>query len=983
MSASPFSSSPYRILIVEDDPSLRGGIAEILREASMEVVEVTNIQDALAQVKISRPQLILLSDTLFQAQSGELGILLKSEALPRRPLIILLGTAGTTSDTQSGGMEHGADSYILRSIPMREFVARVQSLANLQSLEEKSNYLNRVLRAIRNVNQLIVREKDRQALLQKSCEILIESGGYFNAWIVTFSPDGQIETIVEAGLGEAFTEMRQRLSKGELTAVERQAMTQKEVVIVEDPSIFCTDCPLAAGYAGRAGMSVSLRYGDRAYGVLTVSLPKEFINDAEEKSLLHEVAGDLAFALHNIELEESQSQIAAALRQSRRQLATLINNLPGIAYRCQNDPEWTMEYLSAGCLDLTGYDAEELIGNKNRSYASLIHPEDRNAVWENVQKAVSENRPYQLTYRIIAADGSEKWVWEKGEGVFDDGGNLVALEGFITDISERIAYEKDLQFRMEQLDALSRACQIVTASLDLDEVLQEIITLAKRLTQADYGGIVLFDEEGRVGQHAEDHIGFTSLQYRLRKNGITHWVLRNQKPAFGDFVPEDGRIDPPLGEGAPQTINPVLISAGIRSFISLPLRAKDQNFGVLHLYSRKPHQFRQSIDLLVAFASQAAIAIDNAYQFHSAQQRLERLISMRQIDKAISSSLDLRLTLDILTSHVLSQLQVDAAAVLLFRPETHSLHFVAGQGFKTPALQHSEIRLGQGFAGTAALERRVVSIFDGEKLARAFERSPNFPDEHFQTYLGVPLIAKGNVIGVLEIYHRQPLKPSAEWMAFLEALAGQAAIAIENTRLFNDLQNANFQLLQAYDATIEGWAKALEFRDMETEGHSRRVVEQTLKLARRLGVEDQQLAAIRRGALLHDIGKMAIPDLLLQKPGPLNEDEWKLMRQHPVFARQMLENIPFLHTALDIPYCHHEKWDGSGYPRGLKGEEIPLAARIFAVVDVWDALISDRPYRKAWRKKQALDYLLEQKGKHFDPKVVDVFLNLLKDEEQI
>jgi PAS domain S-box-containing protein len=668
------------------------------------------------------------------------------------------------------------------------------------------------------------------------------------------------------------------------------------------------------------------------------------------------------------------------IRESRRRLVTLMNNLPGMAYRCQNDPEWTMEFVSDGCLELTGYSAEALTGNRERSYASLIHPEDRALVWDEVQKALAERKPFQITYRILTADGKEKWVWEKGEGIFDEAGTVIALEGFITDISERIAYEKNLQLRMEQLDALSRACQIVTASLDLEQVLQEIVTLAKRLTQADYGGIVLVNEFGRVGQHAEDHIGYSSLRYSIRPDGITHWVLNNQKIAVGDSVSADGRIEPPLGEGAPQTVNPALVAAAIRSFISLPLRVKGHNLGVLHLYSKRPSNFSQMEPLLIAFASQAAIAIDNAYQFRSAQQRLERLTSMRQIDQAISSSLDLRLILDILLSHVLTRLQVDAAAVLLYHPETQSLHFTAGQGFRTSALQHSQIRLGKGFAGVAALERRIVSVTEAEKLAKAFDRSLNFQDERFQAYLGVPLIAKGEVIGVLEIYQRRPIDPSPEWMTFLETLAGQAAIAIDNIRLFNALQNTNLQLLQAYDATIEGWAKALEFRDMETEGHSRRVVEMCLKLARRLGMEDQQLPDLRRGALLHDIGKMAIPDAILQKPGPLNEDEWKLMRQHPLFAFQMLKDIPFLQSALDIPYCHHEKWDGSGYPRGLKGEEIPLAARIFAVVDVWDALTSDRPYRRAWRNEQALRYLQDQKGKHFDPRVVDAFLALLREE---
>ncbi|MFN3309267.1 MAG: HD domain-containing phosphohydrolase, partial [Anaerolineales bacterium] len=1098
-----FGSPLYRVLIIEDEPALRGRVANILREASMEVIESPTIQDALSRVKSNQPQLILISDTLLHAQSGELGRLFREEASPRHPLIVLLGTSETSSETQAGGLECGADSYILRSIPMREFVARIEALANLQSIEERASYLNRVLRAIRNINQLIVREKNRQRLLQKTCQILTESGNYFTAWVVTFSHHGKVEIVAASGLGEAFEEMHQQLLRGQLSSVERQALQQTEAVLIEDLHSLGSDYPWLPQNQGQAAMSVSLRYGERVYGVLTVCLPKEFIGEAEECFLIEEVASDLAFALHNLDLEDRQAKIAADLRESeekyrllsettpdiilvhdmqgliqyvnqagldfagftaeqvigrritdfipaeylseinkrreerlsgdlqtfqyeiefmnrfgkrvpmevystpfqregkagevlivarnitkrkaaerqvqesRRQLATLINNLPGIAYRCKNDPEWTMEFISDGCLDLSGYRSDELVGNQNRSYASLIHPEDRAMVWESVQKDVAERKPFQMTYRIITAEGKEKWVWEKGEGVFDASGTLIALEGFITDISERVGYEKNLQLRMEQLDALSQACQIVTASLDLDRVLQEIIALAKRLTQADYGGIVLVDEAGHVGQHAEDHVGYSSLRYNLRPDGITHWVLRNQKIAIGDSVSTDGSIEPPLGDGAPRTVNPALIATKIRSFISLPLIIKGQTRGVLHLYSKSPSTFRQSKALLIAFASQAAIAIDNAYQFQAAQQRLERLVSMRQIDQAINSSLDLPLTLDILIGHVLTQLKVDAAAVLLYRSETQSLHFVAGQGFRTTALQHSEIRLGQGFAGVAALERRIVSITDREELIKVFARSPHFEDEGFQVYLGVPLIAKGSVIGVLEIYNRQLLDPSPEWMAFLEALAGQAAIAIENTRLFNDLQNTNLQLLQAYDATIEGWAKALEFRDTETEGHSRRVVELTLKLARRLGVEDQQLTVIRRGVLLHDIGKMAIPDSLLQKAGPLNEDEWKLMRQHPLFARQMLENIPFLHTALDIPYCHHEKWDGSGYPRGLKGDQVPLAARIFTVVDVWDALTNDRPYRKAWSKKQALASLTEQKGKHFDPNIVDAFLAIL------
>ncbi len=185
------------------------------------------------------------------------------------------------------------------------------------------------------------------------------------------------------------------------------------------------------------------------------------------------------------------------------------------------------------------------------------------------------------------------------------------------------------------------------------------------------------------------------------------------------------------------------------------------------------------------------------------------------------------------------------------------------------------------------------------------------------------------------------------------------------------------ELLTAYDKTIEGWLSALDLRDRETEEHTHRVTEMTLKFARAAGFTHEELINIKRGALLHDVGKLGIPDAILHKPDALTEEEWQVMHKHPLYAYQWLSSIPFLLPALDIPYCHHEKWDGSGYPRGLTGVEIPLAARLFAVVDVWDALTSDRPYRSAWSKREALNYIKEQAGKHFDPNVVQEFLKLI------
>jgi PAS domain S-box-containing protein/putative nucleotidyltransferase with HDIG domain len=352
-------------------------------------------------------------------------------------------------------------------------------------------------------------------------------------------------------------------------------------------------------------------------------------------------------------------------------------------------------------------------------------------------------------------------------------------------------------------------------------------------------------------------------------------------------------------------------------------------------------------------------------------QQIEHLKALREIDQAISTSFDLNLTLDILISQVISQLQVDAAAILLADPDGKMFNYVKGKGFRTNAVESASLLLADS---PPARERRLIQI---ESLKDSPDKrllTTLGVSENFMCYFGVPLIVKGKIKGILEVFHRAPLYPYLEWLDFLNTLAGQAGIAIENATLFENLEQSNRELSHAYDATIEGWSRALDLRDKETEGHTQRVTEITIHLARSFGFSEEDLLHIRRGALLHDIGKMGVPDHILLKREPLTEEEWIIMQKHAQYAYDLLSPIAFLASALDIPYCHHEKWDGTGYPRGLKGEEIPLAARLFAVVDVWDALRSDRPYRSAWSAEETLTYIREQSGKHFDPEVVTTFL---------
>jgi putative nucleotidyltransferase with HDIG domain len=247
-------------------------------------------------------------------------------------------------------------------------------------------------------------------------------------------------------------------------------------------------------------------------------------------------------------------------------------------------------------------------------------------------------------------------------------------------------------------------------------------------------------------------------------------------------------------------------------------------------------------------------------------------------------------------------------------------------------------------------------------------------DETFTAHYATPLVVKGQIKGVLELFHRNTVDPNPEWINYFETLATQAAIAIESASLLENLQRSNTELKLAYDATIEGWSRALDLRDRETEGHTQRVTKMALELAEKMGMEDTEKQNLWRGSLLHDIGKMGVPDSILLKNSPLTQSEWEIMRMHPTYAHQMLSPISYLKNALEISYCHHEKWDGSGYPRGLKGEEIPLSARLFSVVDVFDALTSDRPYRAAWPQEEVYRYIQEQTGKHFDPQVAKIFL---------
>jgi HD-GYP domain-containing protein (c-di-GMP phosphodiesterase class II) len=336
----------------------------------------------------------------------------------------------------------------------------------------------------------------------------------------------------------------------------------------------------------------------------------------------------------------------------------------------------------------------------------------------------------------------------------------------------------------------------------------------------------------------------------------------------------------------------------------VPIRTADQVIGVLVVAMQLPREATpEDVHLLTTLAEIAGNVIHRSRLHQLTLSQLRHTAALHRIDTAISASHDLQSTLYSVIDEVLAQLDVDAADVLLYR--THTLQYAAGRGFLTRGIERSQGRLGEGQSGSAAMERRMIGVPDLAHADIPFRRAALLAGEHFVSHYAAPLIAKGEVRGVLEIFHRTRLDPASERLQIFEALATQAAIAIENSALLDDLQQSNMALGMAYEATIEGWSRALDMRDHETEGHSRRVTEMTLTLARAVGIADGELLHLRRGALPHDIGKMGVPDSILLKPGALSEEEWLVMRRHPVFAYELLSPIPFLQRALDIPYCHH------------------------------------------------------------------------------
>ena len=536
-------------------------------------------------------------------------------------------------------------------------------------------------------------------------------------------------------------------------------------------------------------------------------------------------------------------------------------------------------------------------------------------------------------------------------------------------LHEERASEGMLRSRSMNLELLTEMSSTLRETESLEEMFPALLDSALAALETDSGTLSFYDlrSDELVHSVSRGWMVRTGKTPKRPQTGIAGYVYRMGQPYVFDDLRSDPLARPDARASMPEGYSGACI----------PLRSRTETAGVMFITFKHPRRIRSDeLSLLCAMGDMAGIALQRTLLFEEALRRLTQLQSLRAVDIAITGSPDLDVALSVLLNEVMRHQRTDGAAVYLKQQTDGKLLFAASLGIEDPPVVGTEVDIAGGAIQQAVQSGmpQVLSCDSGLGKARCLLCDAG---HDYRGCLTVPLLAKRELVGLLVLFTASSFPADPEWHEFLVTLAGQGTIAIESARLFTGLQESRAELLAAYDSTIEGWAHALDLRDSETEGHSRRVTELTVALSGHLEVPSQQLAHIRRGAMLHDVGKMAIPDSILHKPGPLTDEEWEVMRKHPVYAQQMLSGISYLEPALAIPFAHHEKWDGTGYPSQLAGEAIPLEARIFAVVDVYDALLSHRPYRPAWSHESALEHLVAQSGRHFDPVVVEGFLDLV------
>ncbi len=767
----------------------------------------------------------------------------------------------------------------------------------------------------------------------------------------------------------------------------RVALTGKAEASGARPIEQATLPPFAEYLRKRHWLVVPLQVKEKVIGVLTLLTGEAGDPFTErERALAQAVANQAAIAIENarlfsetraardavLNMLEDLDDTARQVKASEAQYRTVVENATELIWT--RDSEGRVTFANRYAEQVTGY---KLADWQGKDLASGVAPEDLSQA-RHVFLETLKGKAQSYPVRLYRADDSWLYLSVNTAPLYRDG-EIVGTISFGRDVTEEERLRRETEQRLSELSALFAVSAALREAKTLGEMLPIILRSTVQVMQCDQGLLALVDRErGEVQVRATtpDQASLLGLRTRIGE-GIAGRVVQTGRPMLpADLAGLDG----------PEFLRRLVHEP--RAVICYPLKTAAEVVGTISLSAPLPREFSEGeLKLLTAIADMAASAIHRAGLFEDLERRVHELATLFDVGKMVTATLRIEDVQEFIVRAAAQAVHADGSYLFLWTESEQRLVMQAAHGLAPDLVGQVKYRLGEGLAGWVFLEGKPANVPDVAADPR-WKPEPDQERTHAAgrviSALVVPLRVGEKMLGVLGVVNKIGAPaPSAVLQAgfsasdesLLTTLAGQVAIAIENARLYEDVRGLS-------TATIRSLATAIDARDPYTRGHSEEVTRLAVQAARELGWSGADLEMLEFAALLHDVGKIAVPDAILHKAGPLTPDEWDIIRLHPYHSAQIIKPVEALRRIVAWVYHHQEKWDGTGYPDGLKGEAIPVGARIIAVVDAFNAMTTNRPYRRAMTRAQALEELRQCAGKQFDPQIVQVFVRLVDVEKE-
>jgi PAS domain S-box-containing protein len=883
----------------------------------------------------------------------------------------------------------------------------VTDITDRKQAEQELLRANKALQVLSQSNQVLVRAGDETQLLNDVCRIIIEVGGYRMCW-VGFAGDDAAKRFhpaawagIEDGyLGKISTTWDDGPNgKGPcgMSIRTRQPIVTRNIAAEREDSFWRGEA-LQRGYA--SCVSFPLLSGARPIGILAIYASEPGVFDESEVRHLQDLANDLAYGIAALRAQAANLHVEAALRQSELRLQQEFLKLE----RAKQEWEVTFDSIADPIFihdrdcriirankayqEIAGLPFSELIGK--HFYTIFPNLDDTiGNCWVGPIIPLSKQSYYVEEFTIPSL---QRIFRGRVYPVNDDNGVLLYSIQVLEDITEMKKAEESIRQEMEVTANLLTLAEVATDTMDLDRLMERVVACCSKILSADSMLSYLWDPESR-SLRPSCHVGLSHTlvpQFRtdvleagkrfqtLMLSSRRPSLLLREKAPFGAGMPRR-LLCAPLsddGEGAlpvPLT-DPFPWLADRTMFIAIPLIGKTDPLGLLVAGFSDHHSFTErSRKIVDGIYREVSLALDEAALYHTAMKRsmelahkMETLKVIHEIDLSILSSLEPQEILETAIRNIARIIPCDRAEAMLLDTERQGFSRITDNGAGSGSLLPLEDTLAANVIATG----RPHSVPDLREQGDLQAEESGLLKNGFLSLIRAPLIAKGNSIGVLGVASKRPASFTPENLATLEQLAGLIGVAFENTRLLTDLQ-------ELFLGTVKSLSYAIDAKSSWTAGHSERVTKYALLLGKELGLSDHKLRDLELVGLLHDVGKLGTFDAILDKNGKLTAEEFEIIKQHPFRGAELLRPIKQLKHIIPGVMHHHERFDGKGYPEGLKGGQIPDMARILAVADAFDSMTGWRPYRKTFQQNEAIEELIRCSGSQFDPICAQNFITAL------